>query len=129
MRLAADQRSALARRNNGRAVARNAGDGGPRGLDLFDMILRGDAAGALNELGNQYSDGPTRMAVLRDCRDHPLGYPSSRSPRCRRRSPTVFPEERTPRRDHAETLPNARPDPCVADAAEALTNSPAPRMQ
>jgi DNA polymerase-3 subunit gamma/tau len=37
-----------------------------RVLDLFDMIMRGDAAGALAELSAQYSDGADPMAVLRD---------------------------------------------------------------
>jgi DNA polymerase III subunit gamma/tau len=37
-----------------------------RVLDLFDLIMRGDAAGALAELGAQYSDGADPMAVLRD---------------------------------------------------------------
>ena len=37
-----------------------------RVLDLFDMILRGDAAAALNELSSQYADGADPMAVLRD---------------------------------------------------------------
>ncbi len=37
-----------------------------RVLDLFDMIMRGDAAGALAELSAQYSDGADPIAVLRD---------------------------------------------------------------
>ncbi len=37
-----------------------------RVLDLFDLILKGDAAGALNELGAQYSDGADPLVVLRD---------------------------------------------------------------
>ena len=37
-----------------------------RVLDLFDMILKGDAAGALNELSAQYADGADPLAVLRD---------------------------------------------------------------
>lgn len=37
-----------------------------RVLDLFDMILRGDAGGALSELAAQYSDGADPLAVLRD---------------------------------------------------------------
>ncbi len=37
-----------------------------RVLDLFDLILRGDAAGALSELGAQYANGADPMAVLRD---------------------------------------------------------------
>ena len=37
-----------------------------RVLDLFDMVLKGDAAGALAELAAQYADGADPMAVLRD---------------------------------------------------------------
>ncbi|WP_116132422.1 DNA polymerase III subunit gamma/tau [Tropicimonas sp. IMCC34043] len=37
-----------------------------RVLDLFEMILRGDAAGALAEVSAQYADGADPMAVLRD---------------------------------------------------------------
>lgn len=37
-----------------------------RVIDLFDMILRGDAAAALTELQSQYADGADPIAVLRD---------------------------------------------------------------
>jgi DNA polymerase-3 subunit gamma/tau len=37
-----------------------------RTLDLFDLIMRGDAATALAELSAQYADGADPMAVLRD---------------------------------------------------------------
>ena len=37
-----------------------------RVLDLFDLILRGDAAGALAELSAQYADGGDPLAILRD---------------------------------------------------------------
>ncbi|MCB2110306.1 MAG: DNA polymerase III subunit gamma/tau, partial [Rhodobacteraceae bacterium] len=37
-----------------------------RVLDLFDRIVKGDAPGALNELGAQYSDGADPIVVLRD---------------------------------------------------------------
>jgi len=37
-----------------------------RVLDLFEMILRGDAAGALAELQAQYAEGADPVAVLRD---------------------------------------------------------------
>ncbi|TNC49390.1 DNA polymerase III subunit gamma/tau [Rubellimicrobium rubrum] len=37
-----------------------------RVLDLFDLILKGEAAGALEELGAQYSDGADPVMVLRD---------------------------------------------------------------
>ena len=38
-------------------------------LDLFDLILKGDAGGALQELGAQYADGADPMVVLRDLAD------------------------------------------------------------
>ncbi len=37
-----------------------------RVLDLFDMVLKGEAAGALTELSAQYAEGADPMAVLRD---------------------------------------------------------------
>ena len=37
-----------------------------RVMDLFDLIMQGDAAGALTELSAQYSEGADPMAVLRD---------------------------------------------------------------
>ncbi|MSU88568.1 DNA polymerase III subunit gamma/tau [Rhodobacteraceae bacterium 2CG4] len=37
-----------------------------RVMDLFDMILTGDAPGALRELSEQYASGADPMAVLRD---------------------------------------------------------------
>ncbi len=37
-----------------------------RVLDLFDLILKGDAAGALREIGTQFADGADPLAVLRD---------------------------------------------------------------
>ncbi|MEO0912669.1 MAG: DNA polymerase III subunit gamma/tau [Pseudomonadota bacterium] len=35
-------------------------------LDLFELVMRGDAAGALAELSAQYADGADPMVVLRD---------------------------------------------------------------
>ncbi len=37
-----------------------------RTLDLFDLVMKGDAAGALSELSAQYADGADPMSVLRD---------------------------------------------------------------
>ena len=37
-----------------------------RVLDLFEAVMRGDAAGALAELAAQYADGADPLAVLRD---------------------------------------------------------------
>ena len=37
-----------------------------RVLDLFDLVMKGDANGALSELSAQYADGADPMAVLKD---------------------------------------------------------------
>ena len=37
-----------------------------RVLDLFDLVMRGDAAAALTEISGQYADGADPVAVLRD---------------------------------------------------------------
>ncbi|MCE8422279.1 hypothetical protein LZ190_27145, partial [Rhodovulum sulfidophilum] len=37
-----------------------------RVLDLFDLVMKGEAAAALAELSGQYADGADPMAVLRD---------------------------------------------------------------
>ena len=43
-------------------------DGG-RVFDLFDMVMRGQAGEAINELSQQYADGADPLAVLRDLAD------------------------------------------------------------
>ena len=40
-----------------------------RVLDLFDLVLKGEAGAALSELSAQYADGADPMAVLRDLAD------------------------------------------------------------
>ncbi len=37
-----------------------------RVIDLFDLIMKGDAGAALTEIGRQYADGADPMAVLKD---------------------------------------------------------------
>ncbi|WP_417249690.1 DNA polymerase III subunit gamma/tau [Celeribacter sp.] len=76
-----------------------------RVLDLFDMIMAGDAAAALEEIGSQYADGADPLAVLRDLADitHWISVikitPSSAE------DPTVSPDERTRGLTLAERLP------------------------
>ncbi|SIS82875.1 DNA polymerase III subunit gamma/tau [Phaeovulum vinaykumarii] len=76
-----------------------------RVLDLFDLILRGDAAGALSELGTQYADGADPMAVLRDLAEitHWISVihitPEAAD------DPTVSPDERDRGRQLAQTVP------------------------
>jgi DNA polymerase-3 subunit gamma/tau len=76
-----------------------------RVLDLFDMVVRGDAAAALTELAGQYSDGADPMAVLRDLAEitHWLSVikitPEAAD------DPTTPPDERTRGLDMAGRLP------------------------
>lgn len=66
-----------------------------RVLDLFDMVLKGDAAGALTELGAQYADGADPMAVLRDLAEITHWVSVIKITPEAADDPTVSPEERT----------------------------------
>ncbi|MGB3245160.1 MAG: DNA polymerase III subunit gamma/tau [Sulfitobacter sp.] len=76
-----------------------------RVLDLFDMILRGDAAGALTELSAQYADGADPMAVLRDLAEITHWVSVVKITPEAAEDPTVSPEERTRGMQMAEALP------------------------
>ncbi len=76
-----------------------------RVLDLFEMIMRGDTAAALNELSGQYADGADPMAVLRDLAEvtHWVSVVQI-SPEAAE-DPTVNPDERARGVAMAEGLP------------------------
>jgi DNA polymerase-3 subunit gamma/tau len=76
-----------------------------RVLDLFDMILRGDAAGALTELSGQYADGADPMAVLRDLAEITHWVSVVKITPQAAEDPTVSPEERNRSTQMAEALP------------------------
>ncbi|MGC1506364.1 MAG: DNA polymerase III subunit gamma/tau [Sulfitobacter sp.] len=76
-----------------------------RVLDLFDMILRGDAAGALTELSGQYADGADPMAVLRDLAEITHWVSVVKITPEAAEDPTISPEERSRGTQMAETLP------------------------
>ncbi len=76
-----------------------------RVLDLFDMILRGDAAGALTELSGQYADGADPMAVLRDLAEITHWVSVVKITPEAAEDPTVSPDERARGLQMAETLP------------------------
>nr|WP_268244632.1 DNA polymerase III subunit gamma/tau [Tateyamaria omphalii] len=76
-----------------------------RVLDLFDMILRGDAAGALTELGAQYADGADPMAVLRDLAEITHWTSVVKITPEAADDPTISPDERSRGLQMAETLP------------------------
>ena len=66
-----------------------------RVMDLFEKVMTGDAAGALDELGAQYADGADPMAVLRDLAEltHWLSVINI-TPEAAN-DPTIGPDERT----------------------------------
>ncbi|WP_411958099.1 DNA polymerase III subunit gamma/tau [Paracoccus homiensis] len=76
-----------------------------RVIDLFDMILRGDAASALTELQSQYADGADPVAVLRDLAEITHWVSVVKITPEAIEDPTVSPDERTRGQDLAEKLP------------------------
>ncbi|MCT4555293.1 MAG: DNA polymerase III subunit gamma/tau [Pelagimonas sp.] len=65
-----------------------------RVMDLFERIMRGDAAGALTELAEQYSDGADPLAVLRDLAELTHWISVVKITPDAAQDPTVSPDER-----------------------------------
>ncbi len=76
-----------------------------RVLDLFDMIMRGDAGAALTELSSQYADGADPMAVLRDLAEITHWVSVVKITPEAANDPTVSPDERARGQTMAEKLP------------------------
>ncbi|WP_111732107.1 DNA polymerase III subunit gamma/tau [Roseovarius amoyensis] len=76
-----------------------------RVMDLFDLIVRGDAAGALTELSAQYADGADPMAVLRDLAEIAHWVSVVQITPEAAEDPTIGPDERERGRAMAAALP------------------------
>ena len=76
-----------------------------RVLDLFDLIMRGDAAAALAELSGQYADGADPMAVLRDLAEVTHWISVVKITPDAAEDPTVSPDERSRGQQMAAALP------------------------
>ncbi len=76
-----------------------------RVMDLFDMIMRGEAGAALNELGSQYADGADPMAVLRDLAEITHWISIVKITPEAAEDPTVSPDERARGQTLAAELP------------------------
>ena len=76
-----------------------------RVLDLFDLILRGDAEGALGELSAQHAAGADPMAVLRDLAEVSHWVSVIKITPVAAEDPTVSPDERSRGLVMAERLP------------------------
>ncbi|MCF3594871.1 DNA polymerase III subunit gamma/tau [Rhodobacteraceae bacterium LMO-12] len=76
-----------------------------RVLDLFDMIMKGNAAGALSELSAQYADGADPLAVLRDLAEITHWISVVKITPEAAEDPTVSSDERTRGQTMAAALP------------------------
>ncbi len=76
-----------------------------RVMDLFDLVMKGDAAGALGELSAQYADGADPMAVLRDLAEVTHWISVIKITPEAADDPTVSPDERTRGLGLADALP------------------------
>ncbi|WP_370226774.1 DNA polymerase III subunit gamma/tau [Pararhodobacter marinus] len=65
-----------------------------RVMDLFEAVMRGDAAGALEELAAQYADGADPVAVLRDLAEITHWVSIIKVTPGAAEDPTVSPDER-----------------------------------
>jgi len=75
-----------------------------RVLDLFDLIMRGEAGGALAELAAQYADGADPVAVLRDLAEVTHWISMLKITPAAAEDPTVAPDERARGLAMAEAL-------------------------
>ena len=76
-----------------------------RVLDLFDLIMKGEAAQALTELSGQYADGADPMAVLRDLAEITHWISVIKITPEAAEDPTTPPDERARGLDMAGRLP------------------------
>ncbi|WP_375259364.1 DNA polymerase III subunit gamma/tau, partial [Citreimonas sp.] len=66
-----------------------------RVMDLFERVMRGDAAGALTELSAQYADGADPLAVLRDLAELTHWVSVVKITPDAAEDPTIAPDERS----------------------------------
>ena len=75
-----------------------------RVLDLFNLVMKGDAAGALTELSAQYADGADPMAVLRDLAEITHWISVVKITPEAAEDPTISPDERQRGQELADAL-------------------------
>ena len=75
-----------------------------RVLDLFKMIMQGDAAAALTELNSQYSDGADPIIVLKDLAEITHWISVAKITPNMNQDPTITPDERTRGIEMSKTL-------------------------
>ncbi|WGW05523.1 DNA polymerase III subunit gamma/tau [Tropicibacter oceani] len=98
-----------------------------RVMDLFERIMRGDAAGALTELSAQYSDGADPLAVLRDLAELTHWISVVKITPDAAEDPTISPDERQRGLAFADGLgmrPLSRAWQMLLKAIEEVSNAP-----
>ena len=76
-----------------------------RVMDLFDMVMKGDAHAALNELSAQYADGADPMAVLKDLAEITHWISVVQITPDAADDPTLSPDQRSRGQSMAQSLP------------------------
>ena len=76
-----------------------------RVMDLFDMVMKGDAHAALNELSAQYADGADPMAVLKDLAEITHWISVVQITPDAADDPTLSPDQRSRGQSMAQLLP------------------------
>ncbi|GAA4222212.1 DNA polymerase-3 subunit gamma/tau [Sagittula marina] len=102
-----------------------------RTMDLFERIMRGDAAGALNELAAQYSDGADPLAVLRDLAELAHWISVVKITPEAAEDPTISPDERARGQAFADGLGQrslGRAWQMLLKAIEEVSNAPSAIM-
>jgi DNA polymerase-3 subunit gamma/tau len=102
-----------------------------RTLDLFEAVMRGDAGGALRELGEQYAEGADPLSVLRDLAELSHWISVLKITPEAADDPTIGPSERDRGRDLAARLPMralARAWQMLLKALTEVAQAPSPMM-
>lgn len=102
-----------------------------RTLDLFEAVMRGDAGGALRELGEQYAEGADPLSVLRDLAELSHWISVVKITPEAADDPTIGPTERDRGRDLAARLPMralARAWQMLLKALAEVAQAPSPMM-
>ncbi|MBP0483843.1 DNA polymerase III subunit gamma/tau [Sagittula salina] len=102
-----------------------------RTMDLFERIMRGDAAGALNELAAQYADGADPLAVLSDLAELTHWVSVVKITPEAAEDPTISPDERARGQAFADGLGQrslGRAWQMLLKAIEEVSNAPSAIM-
>ena len=102
-----------------------------RVMDLFEFIMKGQPKEALNEIGSQYSDGASPIAIMRDLAEVTHWVSVIKISPEAVNDPTVSPDEKTRGQAFSETLPMrvlTRTWQLLLKSLEEISSAPNPMM-